>query len=512
MKTVISLFFILMATVLLAQENTKPASFGVHYSYTDFGTAAKITSSSINDVLNNKQWAIPSEMMMGLGIDFFKGLTKKIDFTASFNYANGISGFNLLASNLVRYPLYTLDAQLNFKMVSDKYYVRPFIIAGAGAYQQNGVGFYAPLGVGLQFNIFNAAILNIQTVYRLPIKNTENGNLFYQIGFATALKKTRPATKKISNAQEPMVVITTPTPTKKEIIKDILVSVIDEETLLPLPSVQVTIMEDSTNAVISASTNETGQAYFKGIQSAKYAVLGRLNGIATNTIAIDSNLFNADANPIQIILKHNDPRFTLIGKAIDSSNLKPVGGAIISLISKNQIDTTVTNVQDGGFKIQLAPATDYTISGKKNGYMSNIEQASTVGLKRSTTLYVSLTIGIQNARGGKSIVMDHIYFETGKSTLKTSTSADLNKLVLFLRDNPTMKVEITGYTDNVGTEKVNQRLSFNRAQSIVAYLIENKILSNHLSAIGLGSANPIASNSTTEGRSKNRRVEIKVLD
>lgn len=521
MKKCITLLLILVASCTNAQTFIKPASIGIHYSYTDFETVTKIKSSSFNNVLKNNQWAIPAEMMTGLGIDFLKGITHHIDFAASLNYTKGINAYNLPSTNLASFSLFTMDGLINWKLFSDKYYVRPYMSTGLGVYIQNGTGMYAPLGVGLQFNIFNAAILNLQSQYRLPFKNGDNSNLYYQLGFATSIVKKKTVAAKIeAPIVKPIVVaapiisapiVTAPIVEINQRIKDIQVLVVDEETLSPLPMVQISLQSATIPTLQTAITDQKGQAVFPKVKSANYTITGTLNQLNTTTDSIGTMHFNADTNPITIKLRHRDPRFTLVGQAIDKSTSLPVGAAIITVVNNTKGITSATNSleKEGSFNIQLAAGSDFTVTGKKNGFLSNIEKISTKNLTRSTTLYVQLALDIQETQLGKSIILNKIYFETGKSDVNTQTSADLDKLVLFLNDNPTIQLEVSGHTDHIGTEAKNKILSLSRAKSIVDYLIKNKIDPARLRSLGFGSTKPIASNSNEAGRLQNRRVEIK---
>lgn len=168
-------------------------------------------------------------------------------------------------------------------------------------------------------------------------------------------------------------------------------------------------------------------------------------------------------------------------------------------------------MNDGTFSIPLDAAGDFIISGKKAGYISNIEKVSTKGLNRSTTLYVKLELEIEEAKVGQSITLNNIYFELGKVNLNTSFSSDLDKLIQFLKDNPETRLEIQGYTDNIGSLALNTKLSQARANSVVDYLTKNGIDGSRLSAKGFGPSLPVASNTTAEGRAKNRRVVMKVV-
>jgi OOP family OmpA-OmpF porin len=107
----------------------------------------------------------------------------------------------------------------------------------------------------------------------------------------------------------------------------------------------------------------------------------------------------------------------------------------------------------------------------------------------------------------KPAVVD-VFFDTDKAAIKTQYDADLNNLGSFLKDFPKAKGEISGHTDNVGSDKYNQKLSERRANSVRDYIV-NKfgIASDRLTAKGYGESKPVASNKTREGKAKNRRVE-----
>jgi outer membrane protein OmpA-like peptidoglycan-associated protein len=103
-----------------------------------------------------------------------------------------------------------------------------------------------------------------------------------------------------------------------------------------------------------------------------------------------------------------------------------------------------------------------------------------------------------------------VYFNTDKYDLLNDSKVELNKLVELLRANPTMKIELGGHTDNVGNKTYNQKLSENRAKAVFDYLVSQGIAASRLSYKGYGDTQPIADNSTEEGRALNRRTEFKV--
>lgn len=112
---------------------------------------------------------------------------------------------------------------------------------------------------------------------------------------------------------------------------------------------------------------------------------------------------------------------------------------------------------------------------------------------------------------GNTIALENIFFAFDKATILPESKPELNRLINILKDYPYMKIQISGHTDNVGTDNYNQKLSENRAKSVVDYLIEEDIDPGRLSYKGYGSSKPKVSNATDSGRSINRRVEFTVL-
>jgi outer membrane protein OmpA-like peptidoglycan-associated protein/tetratricopeptide (TPR) repeat protein len=112
---------------------------------------------------------------------------------------------------------------------------------------------------------------------------------------------------------------------------------------------------------------------------------------------------------------------------------------------------------------------------------------------------------------GTKVVLDNIYFETGKAVLAPESNEALDQVLRFLENNPTMKLEISGHTDNTGSLRINQRLSRDRAKSVVTYLTDKGISEEQLVFEGYADTQPVAENDNPEGREQNRRVEFKVL-
>jgi outer membrane protein OmpA-like peptidoglycan-associated protein len=103
-------------------------------------------------------------------------------------------------------------------------------------------------------------------------------------------------------------------------------------------------------------------------------------------------------------------------------------------------------------------------------------------------------------------------FDVGKSTIKPESMGEINRIVQLMNEKPELKFSIEGHTDNTGNAASNQTLSDARSQAVLDKLVEMGIAANRLQSAGKGQTNPIADNSTDEGRAKNRRVEfVKII-
>lgn len=494
MKKIIIPILLLFSLMSIAQ-NKKP-SLALHYSFTDLKTPINFQTSS--------DWAKFTEMDAGYGISYWQGLHPNIDLNGGINYTKSIYTVPVtLYANTE--SLFTLEAKGVFKLFAEnKYPVTPYLSLGGGLYSNAGqTGFYTPVGLGIHINLKKEAFVFSEISYRTAFSSNKNDSFFYGIGIGTSLTRDK---KPKQVVVEPVVI-----PEPKPLTKDVAIWVKDLETGVPLPNVEVTLTS-AEGAEFTGKTDSDGKLTLSDIVKNDYAVRGELHDVVTESKMLETTMFDALDSSISLILIHNDPRFTLTGKAVKKLGGDPVPDVQVSVknLTRASLDM-VKSKEDGYFEAQLEGASDFSISGKKAGFISNIEELSTKGLNRSETLYVKLELEIQEAREGTQIVMNNIFFETGKANLNTAASTDLNRLVIYMQDNPSARVEIQGHTDSTGSVAINNKLSQDRANSVVRYLVSQGISNSRLSAKGFGSSQPVDTNATAEGRANNRRVEIKIL-
>lgn len=111
----------------------------------------------------------------------------------------------------------------------------------------------------------------------------------------------------------------------------------------------------------------------------------------------------------------------------------------------------------------------------------------------------------------RKMVLRGVNFDFDKSNIRSDARPILDAAIATLKDDPSVRVAVEGYTDSIGTEAYNQGLSQRRAQSVVDYLVAGGIARDRLQPVGMGESNPVASNDTEDGRAQNRRVELRVL-
>jgi len=202
----------------------------------------------------------------------------------------------------------------------------------------------------------------------------------------------------------------------------------------------------------------------------------------------------------------------LEGVILDSETLTPLQ-ATIEIIdnSKNELMASFeSNSNSGAYLISLKPGMNYGISVSKKEYLFHSENFDIP--EDAEAKKIQKDILLKKVEVGTKIVLNNIFFDFNKSTLRDESVAELNRLYKLLDELPTLKIEISGHTDNIGSASYNQKLSENRAKAVVNYLTGKGISKERLLFEGYGFSQPIASNDTAAGRQQNRRTEFKVLE
>ena len=176
--------------------------------------------------------------------------------------------------------------------------------------------------------------------------------------------------------------------------------------------------------------------------------------------------------------------------------------------TEHLIKTTTTD-NNGIYNFQLEKGNNYKVIVEKNSYFTKRMEISTVSILKADTLKLDIAV---KKIPKEAIVITNIYYESGKAELRPESKNSLDKeLVTLLRDNPQLIIEIGSHTDDVGSNEFNLKLSQQRAESVVKYLVEKGIPKERMLARGYGENKPLTTNITAEERQRNRRTEFKII-
>ena len=202
----------------------------------------------------------------------------------------------------------------------------------------------------------------------------------------------------------------------------------------------------------------------------------------------------------------------LKGKVYDVVTMKPIDAhfQLIDLETGEIVVESYADKASGDYLVSLPIDKEYALSASYDGYLFFSENFLLTEGNSSEPF--NKDVPMQKIEIDKTVVLKNVFFETAKFNLKQKSKIELDKLVDFLIKNATVKIELGGHTDNVGSVNSNQILSKNRAKTVYDYLVEKGIAIERLSTKGYGDTKPIADNSTEQGRAENRRTEFKIIE
>lgn len=186
-------------------------------------------------------------------------------------------------------------------------------------------------------------------------------------------------------------------------------------------------------------------------------------------------------------------------KKISRTAIGGVGGAVVGGLLGGLI---------GGKTGRIVGAGLGGVAGGVVGYKMD-QQIKTLREQTSGT-----GVDVTETDGGKAILVnlpDGVTFDVGSATLQPAFRATLDKVAQSMIDYPQSLIDVYGHTDSTGSDAFNQRLSEQRATTVMNYLISRGVPASRLRSQGFGETMPVASNDTVDGRAKNRRVEIKIV-
>ena len=445
-KILFSLSILAFAGNVSAQTdaNVKKPSIALKVSAFDFTTARAIQVNSLGTVLNNKSWEKFSNSTKSIGVQYFKGISPKMDFMVNLDVAS--LSYPFYASSMIKNARGTAsgattkgfyaaaDAGLNFKMLTDDHRVVPYLSAslGVGKFASNYMA-YAPVGAGIQIKANQGSFINILSTFRAEMSSLTKTHFNHSISYSLPLKL---------KEKKPVVLPPPPPPAPVDTDND---GVIDANDKCPTVA---------------------GLAKYAGCP-----------------------IPDTDKDGV------NDEQ----DKCPTVAGLAKYAGCPIPDTDKDGIndeqDKCPTVAGLSRYNGCPIPDTD------KDGVNDEVDACP-------TEAGISANHGCPDVQPVLTQAASNLKFATGKSYLSVKQLANLDAVVAVLAKYTNVSLAIGGHTDNTGAEKLNAKLSNNRAAVVAKYLTKKGVDAKRITTSGFGYANPAADNKTKQGRSQNRRAEL----
>lgn len=175
--------------------------------------------------------------------------------------------------------------------------------------------------------------------------------------------------------------------------------------------------------------------------------------------------------------------------------------------SKTKKQYSGVTKDDGKFKLLVPKGATYKL--KYKAFSTSVDYSTlTLPLAKDTLLNFNVDIIFQQP---KQYTLNNVFFDSGKASLRPESHKELNELAEYMNLKKTLSIEIAGHTDNAGVKETNQKLSESRANAVRDYLLKKGIVPERVVAKGYGDTQPIADNSTENGKQKNRRTEVRIM-
>ena len=206
------------------------------------------------------------------------------------------------------------------------------------------------------------------------------------------------------------------------------------------------------------------------------------------------------------------PTVVVSGVVTNAKTKDPIGAWVLieDINTGEMISVNKSNEETGQYLVVLPAGRNYSVSANKEAFFFYSQLFEVP--KTSQYQEITKNIELKPIEKGAKVVLNNIFFDTGKATLTSDSKLELNKAFDLMKQNPSMIIEVGGHTDNVGNDDYNMKLSHDRAKSVREYLVNAGINSERIQAKGYGETSPVATNDTEEGRAANRRTEFVILE
>ena len=285
-------------------------------------------------------------------------------------------------------------------------------------------------------------------------------------------------------------------------------TVYDDKSKHPISNSSVSITVPGTEP-INLKSDATGKISAHLAETEKYSINATASGFLPYKESFTIPLLQQDTIlDHEIFLTSVEKVLTINGKVSNQKTGAPID-ARINIINRQDESVNLNPRTNNGSYSQRVPKTGlYVFTASKEGFLNTVDS---LYYDNDEISPMTKNLVMQPIEVGVTVRLKNIYFDYNKATLKMESFVELDKVVKFLNENPTVEIEIEGHTDSDGTDLANLKLSQGRSESVMNYIVSKGISVDRLKAKGFGESKPIDTNSTPEGRANNRRVEFTVL-
>jgi len=265
--------------------------------------------------------------------------------------------------------------------------------------------------------------------------------------------------------------------------------------------VELSYFIDYTNKVAYYSTTQNSDGY-GDIQVSKVDISLPDTLIADTTETFKELAVVPEKIPVELVKQE----LIFRGKVVNAKDGIPIAAAV-QLTGIGFEENLNASSSTGLFEIRIPDEIKgFDISIKAPGFMSHEEILENISPDGKIELF-----SLEPLIVGSTIRLNKVYFERGKAVLLDNSFAELDRVVEMLLENPDIKIELSGHTDNQGNAKLNLKLSQERVEAVKSYIISGNVDAKRVKGKGYGGTRPVASNASEDTRRLNRRVEFKIL-
>jgi outer membrane protein OmpA-like peptidoglycan-associated protein len=239
---------------------------------------------------------------------------------------------------------------------------------------------------------------------------------------------------------------------------------------------------------------------------------GKMGNTPSDAAMGDSRFGNSSSR--SVTSQESDPVVLLSGTVLNQQTGKVPEDATITyedLSNGKVLGQAKPDPSSGKYKLVLPYGKNYGITAKAKGL---IPASTNLDLSTMKGRYLELDdrdLSMVPLVKGNTATINNLFFDLGKAALKPESEPELKRILQVMKENKALVIEISGHTDNTGSDEINNKLSLERANAVKDYLLNGLIESTRIRTKGYGKSKPKADNATEEGRQINRRVEIEIL-